>query len=438
MTSQKIVVVGAGIAGLTAAYRLQQQGHDVTVLEAQDMPGGRMGEREIRGIVYNTGARLLYPFSRPTMALIQELGLTPSLIPIRGLGADCDDGIRKWRIELMPGPRSLFTAGLTTGDRARFLTFATRLLALRWRTDPDDLTTGLAFDNESLASFVQRTLGPRVLTRMIEPVFRGTRSFNPEDISAAFFLTTMPHLVGRSTVFGFAKGMGQLPQTLAGHLTVRYNCRVSSIDITGDRPRITALCDGETVHKQPDLVVCAVEGSLVRSLVQGLSPQDERFFEGVRYNPLDVVHYRLASNVSPAMRLFLRTPDNAIATYQQIPAQPEKGRSAQIYAQLTPEAEVEAQASAAPHAFDQLIQGQMRQLYPDIDRHCVDLHNQRIDRKLPIFYPGYGGTLRAFLDRQAAQRSTVYYCGDYLAQALLTGAVASGDRTARQIHHHWS
>ena len=40
--AQRVLVLGAGLAGLSAAYELQNLGHTVSVLEAQSRPGGRV------------------------------------------------------------------------------------------------------------------------------------------------------------------------------------------------------------------------------------------------------------------------------------------------------------------------------------------------------------------------------------------------------------
>src|SRR4051794_5235517 len=41
-TPKKVIIIGAGIAGLTSAFELMQAGHDVTVLEASMRVGGRV------------------------------------------------------------------------------------------------------------------------------------------------------------------------------------------------------------------------------------------------------------------------------------------------------------------------------------------------------------------------------------------------------------
>ena len=52
--SLRVAVVGAGIAGLTAAYRLKQTGFEVVVLERQANVGGRMTLRTENNIEYNS------------------------------------------------------------------------------------------------------------------------------------------------------------------------------------------------------------------------------------------------------------------------------------------------------------------------------------------------------------------------------------------------
>ncbi|MBX3537415.1 MAG: FAD-dependent oxidoreductase [Chelatococcus sp.] len=439
MSGQRIVIIGAGIAGLVAARRLGQAGHDVRVLEAGNIPGGRVGDRQVRGIQFNAGARLLYAFSRPFNRLLDEIGLTPALIPVRRLSAECVGGDGRWPVELMPGIRSLLTPGLSLTERMRFLTFGLHALAARAHTDPDDAASALAQDNVTLAAYIRQALGPAVLARMIEPVFRGTRSWNTEDVSAAFFASVTPHMVGRDTVHVLAGGMGKLPAALAAGLTVDCNTRVVTIETPDMGPcRIHAEQQGEPVLHEADLVVCATEGSLAAALFPDLGNEDRRFLAGVRYNALGIVHYQLGCQVAPAMNFFTRDASGPLATWQQVPGNDATGQAPQLYAQLSPEAVEDALRRDMTDRLDELVKERVLALYPTLERDCVDIHNQWIARKLPVFYPGYASNVARFRDRQSAVRRRVYFCGDYLAQSLVTGAAASGARAAADIGRHWS
>lgn len=435
MTGRQVVVIGAGIAGLVAARRLSQAGFRVRVLEAGAMPGGRVGEREARGIRFNAGARLVYGFSKPFNALLGEVELTESRVPVRRLSAECVGADASWTVELMPGVKSLLTPGLSPGERLRFLRFGLGMLGARRRSDPDDAASVADADTTTLAGYILAKLGPNVLARMVDPVFRGTRSWNPQEVSAAFFASTAPHLVGRDTVHVFKGGMGRLPQALAEGLAIECGARVGAVETLPDGTcRVHVEREkGPAVH-EADIVVCATEGSRAAPLFSGLSAEDRAFFAGVRYNPLGIVHYRLNRQIEPAMKFFACA--GPVSTWQQIPGG--QGRSPQLYAQLSPEATEQARRRGLTDRLDGLVESRVRELYPDFDRDCDDRHSQWIERMLPVFYPGYARAMAAFRDRQSAARRSVYFCGDYLAQALVTGAAASGERAARDIVRHWS
>lgn len=70
-----VIVVGAGLAGLSAARRLEQAGLSVQVLEARDRVGGRTWTVELDGGRYDAGGQWTGPSQQRMMALVDELGL---------------------------------------------------------------------------------------------------------------------------------------------------------------------------------------------------------------------------------------------------------------------------------------------------------------------------------------------------------------------------
>ena len=57
--TDRVVIVGAGLAGLSAALRLVGAGREVTVIEREDIPGGRAGRLELGGYQFDTGPSVL-------------------------------------------------------------------------------------------------------------------------------------------------------------------------------------------------------------------------------------------------------------------------------------------------------------------------------------------------------------------------------------------
>ena len=92
-----VIVVGAGLGGLSAARDLHRAGVDVVVLEARERPGGRVEQTTLPdGRVVQLGGELVGEIHTSYLGLVDELGLTlrPSYIADPGeMTSDLVDGV---------------------------------------------------------------------------------------------------------------------------------------------------------------------------------------------------------------------------------------------------------------------------------------------------------------------------------------------------------
>jgi monoamine oxidase len=82
---KKVIIVGAGLAGLSAAYELLRAGHEPFILEAQHRIGGRiytMREPFSRGLYGEAGAMRIPRSHQLTMAYIEKFGLPTCEFPM--------------------------------------------------------------------------------------------------------------------------------------------------------------------------------------------------------------------------------------------------------------------------------------------------------------------------------------------------------------------
>src|SRR5580658_3086032 len=75
-----VVVIGGGLSGLAAARAARQSGLGVQVLERSERIGGRVRTENVGGVYIEVGAAFISKFYDATIALIDELGLSPELV----------------------------------------------------------------------------------------------------------------------------------------------------------------------------------------------------------------------------------------------------------------------------------------------------------------------------------------------------------------------
>uniref|UniRef100_UPI00118603FB flavin monoamine oxidase family protein n=1 Tax=Elioraea rosea TaxID=2492390 RepID=UPI00118603FB len=296
----RIAVVGGGLAGLVAAYRLRQAGLPVTLHEARAAVGGRARSAEalgVAGLVQDLGGHFINGDHADMLGLAREFGIP--VLDRRAAAAREEQEAVAFLFGGRRVPEAEMAAALSP--------FAARVAVDAMRLEAEEVVAA-ALDRLSVAAYLDRHVA--VLSApgraLVEASIRSEYGVEPEESSALQLLFNLPVIrdgraepLGNSDeAFVVREGAGRIPAALGAALgdVVRTGDALVAVARRG-AVQALRLASGETV--QADIVVLALPfpvlrgmrldldlaPALARFIAEGALGANEKVFAGFRDRP---------------------------------------------------------------------------------------------------------------------------------------------------------
>ncbi|TFV53173.1 protoporphyrinogen oxidase [Blastococcus sp. TF02A-35] len=309
MTTRRLVVVGAGITGLAAAFewRRRRPDDEIVVLEAGDRIGGKLHRIQLAGHWYDTGPEAMLARVPEAVGLVEALGLGERLVAPATTQASV----------VLPEGRFPLPAGTVLGVPASadgLDGFLSPDGVARVRAEAD--LPPLSVDGDvSVGGLLRERLGDEVVDRLVEPLLGGVYAGRADELSLQ---ATMPalfaHLPGAGSVLAAAaaardagtrsrgdadgpvfktvdEGIGSLPAALvaAARAEVRLRAPAHAIRRTPSGLEVSV---GQVAHPEvlhADAVLVAAPAGKAARLLGGVAPAAVEPLQGIPYASMAVV-----------------------------------------------------------------------------------------------------------------------------------------------------
>jgi oxygen-dependent protoporphyrinogen oxidase len=326
-----VVVIGGGISGLAAAWRVAEcePSAQVTVLEAGPDIGGKLRLASIAGVSVDVGAEAMLARRPEGINLVAAVGLTDSVITPLTLSAQVRAGGSNHPLPArtmlgIPGDlAALRSAGVLSPDGLA-----------RVEAEPDSQPLPPLEEDVAVGALVRSRLGDEVLDRLVEPLLGGVYAGRADELS---LVATMPALAatlrreGGSLVaaagaavtatatatattrpspgapvppvfVSLAGGLAQLPMALAssGRFTVRTGVTVRAIRRTDVGFALDCGPVPDSVEITADAVIVATPAAKAAALLGGVAPGAAAELRGIETASMAIVTFAFNQLKLPA------------------------------------------------------------------------------------------------------------------------------------------
>ncbi|MEW6440045.1 MAG: FAD-dependent oxidoreductase [bacterium] len=308
MEDRKVIVVGAGIGGLTAGYRLRQRGFEVEVLEAADRPGGRMVGLERKGDRVDLGAHFIHSNGRGALELIDEMGLSGLKRKVKGKvqyalrnGGSCvhDPGAPYTKLFGLKGNLKLY------GFILKHVVFGPPLPSCGIGKDIPE------YDQAEILDLFRSPADQGLLDYCVTPLTMGSMLARPEWTNVYHFIRMLRSSL-LSSLAGLTCGVSALAREVAKRLPVRYEAPVRKLVMERGRVVGVEMAGDGSVRKAGHVIVATTPAAAAPLMPDKLDEQ-RRFLESVLYTAIPAVVFFLDRPLSPDVLFYFNDPGRPCA-----------------------------------------------------------------------------------------------------------------------------
>ncbi len=429
--SLKVVVVGAGLAGLAAGTWLKRSGHQVEVFEASARVGGRAKTIRRPGTdeLVDVGTQYFHSNYRRAHALMDSVGLAQNLRKIRGKTRFFDDRVKQG--SFVTGHRFPYIASGSVAANVRMnLAGAWRLLR-NW-IDPFAVLQGVSIDDvsarDAFSDPFEWEYNARALIMagaLVEPEDRRESLLHVVRLMRIIVLTDYLTLDG---------GIASLHERLAEDLTVRLETAAARVLEDGSGICGIMLEDGTEVDA--DHVILATPPAASANLLPREWEHERAFLSAIWQPPAIVVTLFLDRPLEDKIWSYVFRPEPGrlvsfcVDASQKNPVMTKTGRGV-LQAWICHPASADLISLSAAEIVE-MVTGELTRTFGRLDGDILHSHVNKVPHAIPQMGLGHNARARDFLDL-ADRRRGIEFCGDYLSGGYMECALWSAERAVKNV-----
>jgi protoporphyrinogen oxidase len=430
-------VIGSGIAGATAAYRLSHAGLRVVVFERADRVGGRIHSVRKGEFLFDPGASVFLGTYTDAVDMIREVGLGDQLSHRQANAAFPRNG----RLEFLDYEKPLRSVLAT-----RYISNRSKLKALKlglfMRKHQQHLgygdSSGIAqIDTESVADYCARELNEELHQYIAGMMVRGTWLSETDESSVGLLLWTLKN-VGSPGLYGLRDGNVTLPQKLVEPADVRLSHTVRRVEKDADGVTVSWQGpNGESSERFAGCIVATTADQAVAIYPQMPAVQ-RALYDGIEYTALVNVGLGLAHRPHVPYAYILVAPCESreligvIADHVKAPGRAPDDKGLITITIDGRSAWARAHAGEPDQVFIDKALELVRPYYGDLRGEIEEHVVARWDKVVPVMSPGYFKRIAAY-ERAIDPADRVQFAGDLDPVAGLNAALVSGQKAAARM-----